>query len=184
MKILSLRPSAALIGAALAGAFLASTAQAREFTFSQDGFAEGATVTGTFRAFDMDGDGQISSFDGEVNGFTMSFSGNSIVPAFSADFAGLFGLVYDLGSGGLGDGLALDVEGALGFDATFSYVYATGQGPTLADGGLVQDLTNLNFSDTLSVAQVTEVPVVPDAGSTLGLLALAGSALALTKRRR
>ncbi len=55
------------------------------------------------------------------------FSGNSLVPAFSLGLFDLFGLVYDLGSGGLGDEITLDVEGVGAVDAI--YFYAAGNGP-------------------------------------------------------
>jgi hypothetical protein len=75
-----------------------------DFSFSQAGFSEGAGVTGTFTGSDLDLDGQLSSFEGEILAFSMTFSGNSIVPTFSLGLVDLFGLVYDLDGGPLGDG--------------------------------------------------------------------------------
>ena len=90
-----------------------------DFTFLQDGFTDGATVTGTFSGTDNDADGQLSSFVGEVTAFSMTFSGNALVPVFSLTLADLFGLVYDLNGGPLGDGLDLDIEGIRAESATF-----------------------------------------------------------------
>jgi len=102
-------------------------AVAETFSFSQSGFSEGAIVTMSFTGTDDDSDGQIASFTGEVTDFTMSFSGNSIVPAFSLSFPELFGLVYDLDGGPLGDGQILGIEGVGATGAQFEYV--AGPGP-------------------------------------------------------
>jgi hypothetical protein len=81
------------------------------WTFSVSGWGGGGTVTGTFAGSDDDENGQLSSFENEVTGFTMAYSGGSIVGAFGLGFADLFGLVYDLDGGDLGDGVDLDIEG-------------------------------------------------------------------------
>lgn len=95
--------------------------------FEQLGFEEGASASGFFEGDDIDGNGQLSSFAGEVTGFGMSWSGNSLVPAFALDFSALFGLVYDLDGGPLGDGLVMDVEGIGADDGV--YYYLAGPGP-------------------------------------------------------
>ncbi len=97
------------------------------FDFSQDGYADGAVVTGMFFGEDLDSNGQLSFFTGEITGFMMSFSGNSLVDAFSLAFADLFGLVYDLNGGPLGDGVILDIEGIGSDNGIASYV--AGPGP-------------------------------------------------------
>lgn len=106
------------------------------FSFSQDGFSGGGTVIGTFSATDINGDGQISSFNGEVSAYSMTFLGDSIVPSFSHSLANLYGLVYDTGSGFIGDGWTGDVEGVASnwFGSTGSD-YASGLGPTIQTGG-------------------------------------------------
>lgn len=100
--------------------------------FSQAGYDEGAVASGFFEGADIDGDGQLSSFDGEVSGFGMSWTGNSLVPAFMLDFVTLFGLVYDLDGGPLGDGLTMDVEGIGADDGT--YYFIAGPGPIFECG--------------------------------------------------
>ena len=144
------------------------------FNFTQAGFLEGASVTGIFTGDDLDNNGQLSSFAGEVSGFVMSFSGNSSVPSFSLGLSDLFGLVYDLDGGPLGDGVTLHIEGISAFSASHSYT--TGQGGTGGiDGGWVDDFTGPNTTSEL--VQVSGVPV-PSAlllfGS--GLLGLLGMA--------
>jgi hypothetical protein len=95
-----------------------------KYNFSQSGYDEGAVVTGMFEGEDTNGDGVLVGNDGpggfnEVTGFNLEFSGNSIVPAFTfdfADFANNGTLVYDSNDGsflgdsfieglGLGEGL-------------------------------------------------------------------------------
>jgi hypothetical protein len=92
------------------------------YSFSVGGWGGGGTVTGTFAGTDGDADGQLSSFDGEVTGFSMAYSGGSVVGSFGLSFADLFGLVYDLDGGDLGDSFNLDVEGigAAGVGGAFS----------------------------------------------------------------
>jgi len=81
------------------------------FDFSEGGFSDGATVTGFFTGEDLDSDGQLSSFDGEITDFAMHFSGNSLVAAFSLSFSDLFGLVSDLDGADLGNGSDRYIEG-------------------------------------------------------------------------
>lgn len=97
------------------------------FSFTQGGFTAGGLITGTFSGVDADADGQLSSFFGEVSDFSAAFSGNALVPAFTLGFFDLFGLVYDLNGGPLGDGITLDVEGILAISSAALYV--AGPGP-------------------------------------------------------
>lgn len=107
------------------------------YTFTQDGYSEGATISGTFEGTDIDMDGQLVYFGSgsEITDFSMTFSGNSIVAAFSLDFPDLWGFVYDIGSDFLGDGLTGEIEGIAASDGI--YGYETGQGPQLMDGGII-----------------------------------------------
>jgi hypothetical protein len=162
-----------------------TAAQVQTFTFSQAGFAEGATVVGSFTGEDFDSNGQLSSFEGEISGFQMTFSGNSVVPAFSLDFADLGGLVYDLDGGPLGDGLVLDVEGVGADDGTFSY--AAGPGPVAecgqgVDCAIVSDGTNTDVSQELIQVAASAPTPVPTIG-VYGLIFTALSLLMLAVRR-
>ena len=94
------------------------------WTYSVGGWAGGGMVTGSFAGTDGNTDGQLSFFDGEVTGFSMAYSGGAIVAPLGLGFADLFGLVYDLNGGPLGDGLTLDIEG----------IGATGGGTSFAIG--------------------------------------------------
>lgn len=106
------------------------------YSFLQSGFANGATVTGNFTAFDLDNDNQLSSFTDEISDFSAAFSGGGGVPVLNF-IDGL--VVFDLdGSGLLGDGLGEtspgnfdgESEGIVGFSFDFSgAVYIAGPGP-------------------------------------------------------
>jgi hypothetical protein len=105
------------------------------WTYAVGGWGGGGTVTGSFDGTDLDGDGQLSSFAGEVTGFSMSYSGGTIVGPFALTFAELFGLVYDLDGGPLGDGTTLAIEGIGAIGAGTSFLI--GPGPFgLCGGGL------------------------------------------------
>ena len=69
------------------------------FSFSQAGFTGGGIVTGVFIGEDLNGDGQLGSFLGEITDASMQFSGNGTVTQFDLTFSELFGLVYDLDGG-------------------------------------------------------------------------------------
>jgi hypothetical protein len=97
------------------------------FDFSQGGFFGGGVVTGSFTGVDNDADGQLSSFVGELTDFHFAYSGGSQVHAFTLGLADLFGLVYDLDGGDLGDGVALAIEG-IGAQ-NFTSIYFAGPGP-------------------------------------------------------
>ncbi len=97
-------------------------ARAETFTFTQTGFFEDAVVSGYFVGHDDNGDGWLLPY--EVSDFSLSFSGNSIVGAFTHSMAngGAGGITYQLGSdtilkfpyggfstvGGLGDNESWD----------------------------------------------------------------------------
>jgi len=69
-------------------------AQAAVFLFEQGGYTDGATASGQFTGMDLDFDGAINSLMGEVTDFKVTFSGNSVVNAFTLTTADLIGLYY------------------------------------------------------------------------------------------
>ena len=84
-----------LAKAAIIGALaLPVQAQATTYLFTQAGYSAGATATGAFTGNDLNNDGIINSLEGEVSSFSLSFSGNSIVSAFTLDATSLIGLYY------------------------------------------------------------------------------------------
>jgi hypothetical protein len=79
----------------------ASSANAALYTFSQTGFDEGASISGSFQGIDLDHDGilkggMLNGAIQEISAFTLSFSGNSIVSAFTHTLADLTVLNYRL----------------------------------------------------------------------------------------
>ena len=63
--------------------FISTSTNAITYNFYQGGYTDGAFVSGTFELEDYDLDEQLSSFEGELIDFSMTFSGNSLVNAFS-----------------------------------------------------------------------------------------------------
>lgn len=159
-----------------------SAALAATYTFSQSGYSGGGRIDGGFIADDFDGNGQISFFAGEVYDYHLSFSGDAIVSSFAHNMQDLSGLIYDVGSGKLGDGTGGDVEGiASNWGGGVGFDYASGIGPTGDIGGRVLDLATGAMSVS---AEVVSVSLVPEPAT--GLLFGAWSLLTLTllKRRR
>ncbi len=145
------------IAASLAAAL--PYANADTYTFTQSGYDGGGMVTGSFEAVDLDGDGQISSFAGEVSNYSLSFSGDAMVGNFTHGYADLSGLVYDVGSGFIGDGSGGAVEGmASNWGGVSGVDYASGLGPTGLVGGRVIDVASGATSSTDQLIVVTAVP--------------------------
>lgn len=184
MKILSAVTAVTLFCGSVA------TAAPISFDFTQSGFSGGGIVTGSFLAEDLDGNGQISSFDGEVVDFSMSFAGDTGVADFSLSFADLFGLVYDIGSGLIGDGTSLDIEGIGAEGAIFSYV--VGPGPlALCDGSTICGIVTQSLGSVDLTSETILGAVVNDPSAPVplpGAMALFAGAAAfgsrLVKRRR
>ena len=91
---------------------ICSNAQSATYQFYQGGFEEGASISGSFTGVDLNDDGRLTGGQNygehhEITDFSMTFSGNSIVSATDHfSLANLFGLVYDLNGGLLGDRMA------------------------------------------------------------------------------
>jgi hypothetical protein len=131
LAVLALVPAAAMAGTdSSTQSATVTSLTATTFSFTEVGFTGGAQVTGTFAGSDLNNDGELSSFGGEVTGFTMNFSGNSLVSAFSLGLPDLFGLVYDLNGGPLGDGVLLGMEGIGAVSLGGAYIM--GPGPLTA----------------------------------------------------
>jgi hypothetical protein len=99
------------------------------YSFSQSGFAQGATISGSFTGIDTDGDSQLSSFNNEISNFFVSFSGNSVVSGWSSTTATL---VFDLnGSPLLGDGIGGTREEGISTETFTPYLsfWDVGPGP-------------------------------------------------------
>jgi hypothetical protein len=126
-------------------------------------------VSGSFAGDDLDSEGQLSSFSGEVTGFTMSYSGGSIVAPFSMTFADLFGLVYDLNGGPLGDGTTLDVEGIGAVGAGIQFLIGPGPVGLCGTGAICGTITG---------------PAVPEPATWAMMIAGFGLVGGMARRRR
>lgn len=128
-----------LITTALSAGFAVSAAQAAIFEFNQQGYEGGGSFYGFFEAEDLNGDGQIVSFDGEVTDIQATFDGFAFGEqpiSTNFDFDSLIGtestatgLVYSLDGGGtIGDDRTRAIEG-LGLD-NGNFAIQVGPGPT------------------------------------------------------
>ncbi|NND59238.1 MAG: VPLPA-CTERM sorting domain-containing protein [Gammaproteobacteria bacterium] len=174
--------------AAVLGLFAASPVlAATTYTFSQGGFDEGATVTGSFTGEDLDSDGQIVFFGDESRGpgaeltaFTLTFSGNSLVGGFTVGLSDLFGFVWTVGSAFIGDDASGAAEG-IGVDNGL-IAYYVGPGPAaLCDGSQVcssvEDFSSGEITESIEAVQVNPVPVpaaFPLLAGALGVLGFVG----------
>ncbi|MBD5780033.1 VPDSG-CTERM sorting domain-containing protein [Pelagicoccus sp. NFK12] len=162
-----------------------SQAVSISYDFTQGGYEEGAVVTGSFTAEDINTDGQIDGFSGEVSDFSMSFSGNSLVAAFDLLFVDLFSLVYDM-DGTIGDGAT---EGMAATNFFFSFdVGASPFAPPYPLIGGIGDFFTPGASVSSELVIVTAATNsgaadVPDSGPTVALLGLGVLAIATARRR-
>lgn len=176
-----LRLATALCGLGLMLAAPAS--HALWLNFSQGGFDEGATISGYIVVNDEAPLGSIeagnpSIFTGldlsEVTDFMVSFSGNSLVPAFTQTLADLDYLGILLGGTFIGDhageGIATN---ALGSASQFDYYTGSAFG---GFGGAVMDHNTGNISYSSDLAEIPEP-------ASLWLLG-AGLAGLMARRRR
>lgn len=154
--------SPTLLALALAGgvAFSAPAANAALYNFSQTGFDGGGTVSGSFEATDADSDGWITK--PEVTAFSLSFSGDSIVPDFSQGLAELYILNYIAGTQFIGD----EIDGALqevigtNWFASTGFSYDTGMGGSNGFGGTVENNSTNEISRSFDLARVVPAPAV------------------------
>ncbi len=165
------------LGLALATGLVLSApaANASIYNFTQTGYEEGATISGSFDATDLNANGQLvgSVFTNfaEITAFTVSFSGNSLVSAFThtlsnLDYLGYIPAISTIG-GTSTEGIATNWFGTTGF------YYVSGVGPTGEQGGYVQNFDTTLYSHTENLINVTAVSAVPVPGAVW----LFGSAL-------
>lgn len=156
------------------------------YNFRQDGFDEGAYAEGFFIADDLDGDGQIAYFRRsqdfrEISDFRVTFSGNRLTPPTTYGFGDLFGLVYDLDGGPLGDGNTRLREGistsALNRN-TIGQGYTAGPGPlsTYYFGPRQQFCVDSPFSlcGIFNGSTSNEIVAVPEPSTFLGSIMTIG----------
>ena len=191
------------IGAGMgSGTSIASALPNLSYDFLQEGYADGATVVGSFSGVDLDGNGLLVHFPGingppiehlELTAWSMHFSGNALAPAFDLTLDDLYGFVYEIDSSGLGDDPAFEptlnqnlIEGIGAFDA--SRFYSSGLGPNGIIGGFVGG--QVDFSDLGNLAELAqdvseelvEVTPVPEPASISLLIAASSIGCFLYRR--
>ncbi len=158
------------IGALAAACFFAPAAQATTVHFHQGGFDDGATLAGSFTGFDEDSDGWIYAY--ELSEFSLEFTGNSRVSAFSHGMDERAGLVFKV------DQMAILHLATVERDAddlrTFGYD-AFGW-PTYDIPGRVEDFRSGAISITSELLRVSTVPAPQSLALALAALTLAGAA--------
>ena len=143
-----------LTAAIIAGFMMASTAQASLYNFSQTGFEEGASISGSFEGADSNLDGLIKQ--DELSAFSFSWSGNSLVSAFSQSLSDLNYLTYNTSRNVLGDANP-EIIASNWFTTTgFAYVSGVDAG---SQGGSVLDMALGTESATTSLISVAAVPL-------------------------
>lgn len=167
------------------------------YTFIQEGFSEGAYISGSFTAEDLNLNGEYSSLNGEITDFYLEFSGNSFIPVFTASFNELFGLSYEFNNGAfLGDDENITAEGlsvdGISADISAFIEYSAGLATSIGscDGvdicaSIIYDSSAGFFEDVsteaIIVNPVVEPTAVPIPATSIFLLA---SLLSFISRRR
>ena len=154
----------------------------RSFNLFQSGYAENATITGSFIGADLDGNGLLIHFPSEdvpfpiehleLTSLSVHFSGNSLSPAFDLSLDDVFGFIFEIDSAYLGDGPAF--EPTLNVNLTegigiigAQHFYTSGLGPNSFIGGFVgghiefgnfNELGERALDESPNLVQVTLVP--------------------------
>jgi hypothetical protein len=151
-------------------------AQAQSHSFTQSGYADGATLSGHFAGSDLDGNGWLYAY--ELTEFELNWSGNRAVKAFSLGFNDRAGLEYQLGSGTLAHMAAFSQNE----EGTRFFSFDSKGWPTYMIPGVVTDERLGLVSMSWEPLQVTAA--VPEPQSLALLLAGMGLIGLWSQRRR
>lgn len=161
---------------ALAAAAVVEPAEAQSFSFSQAGYADGATLTGSFAGTDLDGDGWLYGY--ELTSFTLQWSGNRAVAAFSLGFEERAGLEYQLGTGLMAHMAAFSQDG----EGQRFFSYDSMGWPSYAIPGVVTDERLGLASISWDAMQVTAVPEPQSVALLLAGLGVVGLRSRVSRR--
>ncbi len=149
----------------LASLLVSTTAlhASQTYLFSQNDFAGGGSISGSFSGSDLNQDGflQGSTFEAdglaELTSFTVTWSGNATIPEFVHTLTDLTYFSFDLSKATLGEvspeGIATKWLGSSG------YQYLSGQGVNAFDGSYVRDANSEEYVETFALTQVSAVPL-------------------------
>ena len=149
----------------------------RTYSFFQSGFTGGGFISGSFLGEDLNKDQKIGP--SEISDLDVSFSGNSLLPAFSWQGA-MYGPDLDLLTMRLGMWLERG-GGPSDFYGVWEYY------SYFAPGDPIQGIIDLDGGEQFGIIELTTaqsaVVRVPDAGSTAAMLAVAFGGLMMARRR-
>lgn len=148
--------------------FSATAAQALQYTFTQEGFAGGGLITGSFEGVDLNHDGFIQGttfIEGlaEINAFSVSWSGNATISAFDQTVSDLTHFSFDTAKSVIGE---VYPEGiATNWFGTSGYQYLAGMGVNSYNGSYVVNAATLEYVETFGLINVSPVAAVPLPGA-------------------
>jgi len=176
MNVNTLLNGWALTGAIVVALTAANSAAAAPQTYSlkQAGWSSGGEVNGYFSGEDLDKNGFLELFNGEISAYSVSFTGNDYVPAFTHNLSDLKFFSYTIGSPGFRPSFPLFSCGSGYFYDADDYMIG------LCTNG-VQDLQANTWTWTGQNALVAAELPEP---STLSVMAFGLMAASVAVRRR
>lgn len=135
----------------------ASPARADDsFQFLQTGYADGASISGSFSGSDVDGDGWVLL--DELSAFTLQFSGNHVMAGFTHDLGALTDFRFGSGIGRFGpEPLELHIQ-SMAIEGERITSYGSRGWPLPFGEGAVMELPSFVLSGTGDALQVSAVP--------------------------
>lgn len=167
-----------LIGAVVGALLAANSAVAGPQTYSlkQSGWSSGGEISGYFVGEDLNQNGFLELFNGEISAYNVSFTGNAYVPAFTHNLTDLQFFSYTIGSTGFRPSVPLFSCGSGYFYDADDYLIG------VCTNG-VQDLQDSRMTWTGQNALVAAEVPEPSTASVMAFGLMAAS-MALRRRRK